>query len=215
MRFVPSARPLLSLATSVTLVGAISACSGEDIAERVIENRLEAEGAGDVDLDLDGGNVRIETDEGVVEMQIDDEGNMTIQNEEGSMEMSVEDGNISMESDEGSFEMNQGSELPADFPAAVPLPDGLVLQVSQAVETPEGSSYILSGTVTGNAEEVADRHISAIEAAGFAQIQVIRSTGSVIYNYSNGELVIGGFVADDPSSPGNSQTTLQVGPDPG
>ena len=210
-----SLRPLLSIAATTLVVTSLAACSGEDIAERIIENRLEAESGENVDLDLDGGNVRIETDEGVVEMQVDDEGNMTIESEEGSMEMSAEDGNISIESDEGSFEMTQGSELPSGFPAAVPLPDGLVLQISQSVETPEGSSYILSGTVPGTADVVADRHIAALEAAGFTQLQVTRSGGAVIYNYSNGELSFGGFIGDDPSTPGSATVSIQVGPDQG
>lgn len=214
MRHVPSPRALISL-TAVAVV-TLAGCSGEDLAESFIENRIEAESGEDVDIDFDGGNVRIETDEGVVEMRTDGDGNMTIESDEGSMEMSSdEDGNISIETDEGSMELTQGSELPADFPSGVPLPGGLVLGMSQVVETPEGSSYFLSGTVNGSPDDVADAHIAALEAAGFTQDVVSRSPGNVLYSYTNGELVVGGFLADDPAAPGSTGVTIQVGPDPG
>jgi hypothetical protein len=212
----PTLRRLAPIAVTVVALVTSAACSGEDIAESIIENRLEAEGGGEVDLDLDGGNVRIETDEGVVEMQTDEDGNVSIQNDEGSMEMtSDEEGNLSIRTDEGSMELTQGSELPPNFPSSVPLPSGLSLEVSQVVESPEGTNFFLSGKVTGNGEEVAEAHIAALESAGYTQDVVSRSPGSVLYNYSNGESVVAGFVADDPSSPGVAVVTIQVGPSPG
>ena len=68
-----SGRRRLAGVAVVAVVG-LAGCSGEDIAERIAENRIEAEAGEDVDIDLDGGNIRVETDEGTFEMNADSEG---------------------------------------------------------------------------------------------------------------------------------------------
>lgn len=60
-----STRTLLGLAAACTLLLA-SGCSAEDVADRVAEKAIEnaAGGEADVDLDVDSGEFKVETDEG-------------------------------------------------------------------------------------------------------------------------------------------------------
>lgn len=76
---------LVAVTASVVLAG----CSGEDIAESVIERQLEAEGGGDVDLDLGDGDIRVETEDGTFEMTTGEDGEVTIRNESADGETAV------------------------------------------------------------------------------------------------------------------------------
>ncbi|MGB0112273.1 MAG: hypothetical protein WBP59_03550 [Ilumatobacteraceae bacterium] len=51
-----------ALAATASFLGA---CSSEEAAERLVEQQLAAEGIEDVEIDLDTGDVRIETEDGV------------------------------------------------------------------------------------------------------------------------------------------------------
>ncbi len=90
-----------------------AACSSEDAAESFLENALEQEGGGDVDLDFgsDGG-FSIETDEG--SMSIDEDGNFVITDESGEVitgDVDVDgDGGVTIESDEGDFSLESDGD---------------------------------------------------------------------------------------------------------
>jgi hypothetical protein len=93
--------PALALAT---------ACGGgEGLAENVLERQLESEGVEGVDIDLDSGEFRIETEDGVIEFDEDGDGGMTIETEDGT------------------FSQQSGSEIPDDFPSDIPRPEGTVV----------------------------------------------------------------------------------------
>lgn len=115
-----------AVATSVVLAG----CSGEDIAESVIERQLEAEGGGDVDLDLSDGEIRVETEDGTFEMTTGDDGEVTIRSESADGETVVAEGDgdeFVVTDGEDTFVAGSGAELPDGFPTDFPLPDATLV----------------------------------------------------------------------------------------
>jgi hypothetical protein len=186
---------------AIAVVGA-AGCSGEDLAERVVENRLEAESGGDVDIDLDDGNIRIESDEGTFEMNADGDGNISIEGSgaEGNISIDSEDGVTVIESDDGTATISQtGAGVPDDFPASVPLPEGFEPQFSQSMSTPEGDGWILGGEMDGSPSEIGDAYLPALESAGFEQVQRTEMPDSVIFTYDDGTYSVTGMIGDDGS----------------
>ena len=83
---------------------ALAACSGEDLAERVVENRLEAETGEDVDIDFDDGDFSVRTEDGEITFDADEDGNVSISgsSEDGEFSIESEDGETVIESEDGS-----------------------------------------------------------------------------------------------------------------
>ena len=95
-----------ALALGLVVVGA---CSGEDLLENAIENRIEAESGEDVDIDFDDGNFTIESEDGTVEFSTDDDGNVTVDGVgEAGEEFSInsDDGTTTIESEDGTVEFS-------------------------------------------------------------------------------------------------------------
>jgi hypothetical protein len=109
---------------TIALCSLATACSGEDFAESVIERQLAADGA-DVDLDLSGGAIRVETDDGTFEMTTDDDGAVSIRTEDddgGTTVIEADGDEVVMTDGDESVVVASSAELPADFPADFPLP---------------------------------------------------------------------------------------------
>lgn len=224
-------QPVMAAAL-VTVAFVAVGCSGEDLAESFIENQIENESGGEVDIDFNDGGINVETSDGSFQMSTDEEGNVSIETEDGSMEMSAdedgnviiesedgsaqmssdEEGNIVIESDEGSMEMTTGSELPSGFPSSVPIIDGLTISFSQVLETEQGTNWTVNGSVPGTAEDVGVAYGAMFEAAGFSQTMMSQSPGLVLFTYENAELSVSAFVSDDTANPGVAMVNLTVGP---
>lgn len=116
-------RPLVALALlpALLLFGGCGEAS-DKIAEKAAEKAIENQTGGDVDIDADGGGVRVETPDGVFE--------------------SDAEGNFSMESEDGT--VTAGAGLPEDWPEDLPLPDGV--EVVYGSSSPEGATVTLTGT---------------------------------------------------------------------
>ena len=70
-----------AVAAAAALV--LGACSSEDLAEKVaeeaVEQQLEADGqSGDVDIDIDDGNVSIQGEDGEIQFDVDEENGLTV-----------------------------------------------------------------------------------------------------------------------------------------
>jgi hypothetical protein len=191
-----------TVAAAAVLGLVLGACSTEDVAERVaekaIEQQLEDEGGGDVDLDLGDGQVRIEGEDGeevVVDIDEDGEGNVSIQGSgsQGDVEMSFGDDGVSVISTpEGEF--RTGTELPDDFPAGVPVPDGMTIESAATMSGADGTTFVINGTVAGDFAGATDAYASALEAAGFAQVSMTETSDSTFFSFGDDEWdVAGGF----------------------
>lgn len=217
----------------VAAVAVVAGCSSEDFAERIvenqIENQLEREGGGDVDIDLGSGEFRVETEDGVVEMVTDEDGNMRIQSEDGVIEMQTdEDGNVSIEGDgvdgefsidsedgvtvfegeDGSATFSQGADIPDDFPGSVPLPGGLVTEFSQTMAMDEGDTWSIYGTIDAAPGDIGPGYLEALDGAGFERQSVTETTDAYIFTFDDGAYTVTGMVGDN--GDGSSYVNLTV-----
>jgi len=191
---------ILGVTALIGLVGA--GCSSEDLAERAIEEGIERESGDDVDIDLDDGNVRIETEDGVVEMNTDGDGNVSIEGEgvDGDFSIDSEDGVTVIESEDGDTVVSQGGgEVPDDFPGSVPLPDGFEPEFTQSMSTSDGGGWVLAGPIDMSAADLADSYFAALESAGFARQAVTETPDTIIFGFDNGEYSVNGVAGEDGS----------------
>jgi major membrane immunogen (membrane-anchored lipoprotein) len=180
---------------ALTAVAALSltACSSEDLSERaaeeIIEGQLEAEGE-NVDIDLNDGDVRIETPEGSTVIDVDDEG-------DGQIQFEGDDGDVQVQFDEGG-----GIDLPENFPSDVPLPGGLSIMSASSLDAPEGATFIISGTVDGSFGDATAAYTSALEGAGFTQQSMTESTDGTFFAFVGDGWNISGGMYPDPNGDG-------------
>jgi hypothetical protein len=190
-------------------------CSGEDLAEKVIEDRLEAESGEDVDIDFDDGNIRVQTDDGELSIDVDEDGDGSVSvsgsGEEGDFSIQSEDGETVIESDEGSAVLSSSGDLPDGFPDGVPIPDGLTIQLSQAIESADGTMFSVTGEMPGAPADVTADYVASLEDAGFAQTQLTTTPDGGFFVYDDGEFDVAGSVGAG-SDDGMSFINIAVSP---
>jgi hypothetical protein len=175
-------RPLTALAT-IGIVVAFTACGNS--TESGVEQLIESQGGGDVDLDLDGdGGFSVQTEEGG--MSIDEDGNFVITDADGSVvtgNADSESGEFTAESEDGSFRIDASGEIPEEWPSDVPSPEG----IEGASSTVTQSSTELAITVTGQAgESFVDDYGSTLEDNGFERTSSFESDANITRVYENG-----------------------------
>ena len=162
-RRIPVTRLALVVAGGATVM--LSACG--DSAETGIEQLIEQQSGGNVDIDSDDGSFSIQTEDG--SMTVDENGNFVVTDADGSVitgNADSESGEFNIESEDGSFSSGSTSELPEDWPADVPTPDGMTITTASSMESTDGSAIQLSGTTDDPASFVAD-YTAQLETAGF------------------------------------------------
>lgn len=190
-------------AITAAAVLALGACSAEDLAEKAaeeaIEQQLEQEGGGDVDLNLDDGEIRVEGSNGeevVVNVNEDGDGNVSIQGSgsEGDVEMEFgEDGQSVISTPEGEFVTGTNS-LPDGFPENVPVPDGMTIESTGAMDSPDGPTFVVNGAVAGDFAGATAAYKAALEGAGFTQQSMTESADGTFFAFVSGDWnVSGGF----------------------
>ncbi len=111
MHHVP--RSALLVLTALSLVaGAGCGTVSEKAGEKIAEKAIEAGSGGNAKVDLGGGGVVVETDEGTYR--------------------SDGEGNVRIETEDGTYTAGTG-ELPEGWPAEIPLPDDLEIVSSSAI----------------------------------------------------------------------------------
>jgi len=200
----PHRRPALAAGIAVAGLFALSACGADEAAERGIEELIEREGGGDVDIDGDDG-FSLETEDG--SMTMDEDGNFVITDEDGEVVVGDvdDDGNLTVESEDGNFSAGSGSEIPDDWPSDVPRPDALAIDGSVSTSDDDTVGYVVTGQ-TDDAD-FADDYGSALESAGFEVQSEFTSDGAVQRQYSNGTWGVSVGVFTDS---GPSQVTVTV-----
>lgn len=228
------------LAVPVAAAAAAGCGGGEKLTESFIEDRIESESGQDVDLDfdLDGGNFSIQTPDGELNIQTDADGNVLIEGGDESGDFSIrsdEEGNVSVEgpdgetqdfsiqsdsdgmvieSDEGTAVIGSGSEVPADFPGAVPLPDGMELQYSQSMTAEGTTTFLLSGVVGAAPSDVLAAYAATLEGAGFAQQQLTTTPDGGFFAYADDAWSVSGAMGADGDAGGTSVTiTVSTAPE--
>lgn len=193
-------RRLAPFVAGVVLLG--GACS--NAAESGLENLIEEQGGGDVDLDLDGdGGFSIETEDG--SMSIDEDGNFVVTDENGDTitGQADEDGGVNIESEDGSFTSGSTTELPDQWPAEIPQPDGLAIESATVIGSEDDQSITVSGTA--QSADFVDDYAMQLESAGFTQESTFESDGTVNRVYVNNPWTVGVVYFGD-----GDRTTISV-----
>jgi len=167
----------------------LTACG--NATESGIEQLIESQGGGDVDLDLDGdGGFSVQTEEGG--MTIDEDGNFVITDADGSVitgDVDADGGGINVESEDGSFSAGATTELPDAWPDEIPEPDGLAISSASVIGSGTEQAITVSGSVDG--DEFVDSYGAALGSAGFEEESTFSSNGTINNVYTNGTWTVG------------------------
>lgn len=216
----------LGLAAVVVLAAACGN-SGEDSLEQLIER----ETGEDVNIDFGEDGINVQTDEG--SFTVDDDGNFVITGEDGevitgdidadgdSVNVQSDDGNISIEGDgetgsveisgdDGDVSFQSSTEIPPEWPADVPQPTGLDIEVGSAFTDENGTAVTVTGTVGGDLVTYVGEYSAMLEAAGLPQTSNFESDGAATAFHENAmwDVVVSGTPLDD----GTNQMSVFVSP---
>ena len=186
---------------------AIALTSCGNATESGIEQLIESQGGGNVDLDLDGdGGFSMQTEEGG--MTIDEDGNFVITDADGNVitgGADAESGEFNVESDDGSFSAGATTELPEEWPGDIPEPSGLEISSATIIGSATETTISVTGNVDGDG--FVDGYASALESAGFSEDSTFKSDGTINNVYSNDEWTVGVIYFGDQ---GDNQVTISV-----
>ncbi|MEO1058131.1 MAG: hypothetical protein AAFY28_14565, partial [Actinomycetota bacterium] len=184
-----------------------AACSSA--TEEGIEQLIESQSGGDVEIDLDDGGFSFDSDEG--SFSVDEDGNFvvegedgevftgqatddgfTVEGEDGNADFSIdgEDGDVVFESDDGSFEFSEGGDIPDEWPSAVPTPENLAVTASSFFGDDTGGQSSVTGNVEGSPVEYVEAYGAALETAGFEETGVFTSGDDITATYESGEFTV-------------------------
>lgn len=195
-----------SLGVLVLVAGAsvLTACG--DSGEQGVEELIEQQSGGDVDIDTDDGGIAIQTEDG--SMTVDEDGNFVVTDENGETitgNADSDDGSMTVEGEDGSFSGGATTELPDEWPSDVPAPDGLTIASAFVVSDTGSDAITVSGTVDG--EEFLDDYGSQLEDAGFDSTSEFKADGTANRVYSSDVWTVGINSVEDESG---NQVTISV-----
>jgi hypothetical protein len=197
-------RPLILLG----LAGfALTFTACESASEEGLEQLVESQGGGDVELDLDGdGGISVQTEDG--NMTVDEDGNLVITDADGSTvtgNVDAESGDVAFETEDGSFSSGSTTELPDEWPGDIPEPDGLAITTATVIGSDTDQVINISGTVDG--EGFLESYAGALTSAGFNEDSTFTSDGTINNVYSNDNWTVGIFYVGDQ---GENQVSISV-----
>ncbi len=196
-----------------------TACGGDEIAERIAENRIEAGGGGDVDIDVDDGDVSVKTEDGEFSIQTDDDGNVSIEGigdrtTASRSRIDAHNGETVVETEDGTSVITQSTDLPDGFPADVPLPDGIEIQFAQSSsETGQGTGYVDRSDL-GSFDESNSSRSCRVDSKtnGFERQQLTETPDGTILLYQRSDYdVAATFSRDDGDGTGFQLTLIPGG----
>lgn len=156
---------LIAAVVAVSLIGCGKSVQ-ERISEKIVEEVIEKSSEGNVDVDIDGDSVKIETKDGSMEIESDDD-NVVVKDEEGNVILAGGD----------------EAEWPDSLPATVPEFKGEL----DSFMTMDESNVIL---VFNNVElEVIEEYVEKLEKAGYTEQMKFDMDESLMYTYQLNEEV--------------------------
>ena len=169
---------------ALALLGGLALTACGNATESGVEELIESQASGDVDVDLDeDGGLSVQTEDGG--MSIDEDGNFVITDADGSVvtgNADTEGGGFSAESEDGSFRVDTSGEVPEEWPDDVPQPEGIEGASSTVTQSPTE----LAITVTGQAgESFVDDYSSTLESAGYEQTSNFESDANITRVFEN------------------------------
>ena len=167
---------------------AFSSCG--KATETGLEQLIESQSGGKIDLDSGDGGFSIQTEDGG--MRIDRDGNFIITDADGSViigRADSETGEFSMESDEGGFRAGATADLPNEWPSDVPEPKGLAINSATVIGSNAEQAITISGTVASG--DFVATYGKALESAGFDEDSTFKSNNTINNVYSNGKWTVG------------------------
>ena len=200
-RTISVSRGLLVLVAGATV---LTACG--DSGEQGVEELIEQQSGGDVDINTDDGGIAIQTEDG--SMTVDEDGNFVVTDENGETitgNADSDDGSMTVEGEDGSFSGGATTELPDEWPSDVPAPDGLTIASAFVVSDTGSDAITVSGTVDG--EEFLDDYGSQLEDAGFDSTSEFKADGTANRVYSSDVWTVGINYVEDESG---NQVTISV-----
>jgi hypothetical protein len=134
--------------------------------EEVIEKALD----GDIDIEFGEDGFSVESEDG--SLSIDGDGTFTVVDEDGDettgeIDIDADGGDLSIDGQDAGVEFSTGSELPADWPSDVPVPDGIAITSSTSLDEDGAASIILTGTSSGDPVGWANAYGEQLQDAGF------------------------------------------------
>lgn len=202
--------------TGLVVVGVVavgSGCGGDKLAEKLVEDRIEAEGGGDVDIDFDGGDLSIKTEDGEFSIKTDSDGNVSVQGSgqdgDGNFTIDSENGETVFEGEDGTAVFSQNGDLPEDFPGEIPVPDHVTIVFAQSATSGEGTGYAIAGTTARSIGDVSAEMQSSLEANGFSQEQLTTTPDGSIMVYRSASYVVTAIIGESSET---TSLTLNVAP---
>jgi hypothetical protein len=226
--------PASNIRTSVKISAAVAACLAfsacgaiaEKVTEEGAERIIESESDGDVDFDFDSGDgsFSVQTEDGTFAANADgsfvvtgengevlsgsanDDG-LVVLNEDGDpvLNVSGDSGEISIEGEDGENVFRVVTEIPAEWPSDVPLPDGLTIEGgTYIIDDGETLMTLIGAPNNGDAFEYIENYGNALRAAGLNETGQFDSSAGGSTNaqriYENNEWVVNMIAFVDDSS---------------
>ena len=122
-------------------------CKGrivQNLTENAIEKAIEQESGGNVDVDLDDGEI-------------------TIQGEDGEVNISTDDETVEIQSDDGEATFGTGADLPEGFPSGVPVYDNMTITTSWKSSADGKDNYSITAVSEDNVDDVFGWYKSELE----------------------------------------------------
>ncbi len=171
-------RPLIVLGVTGFALS-LTACG--KASETGLEKLIESQGGGDVGLDLNGdGGFSVQTEDGG--MSIDENGNFVITDANGSVvtgNADAETGRLNVQTEDGSFSSGTSDEIPEEWPSEVPRPDALTIVSVTSMQSPEGSTFQVAGTIDDVKAFLAN-YVAQLEASGFSSETPVEYNGDEV-----------------------------------
>lgn len=166
-------------------IAALSACDSDSATEQLIES------ASDGAVDVDDGNINIETEDGSANIDLEDgDFSATDENGEtvtGNVDVDGDGSDFNVETEDGEFEVSSDGGIPDEWPEDVPQPEG----IENSTSTVTSDSESLAIFVVGSAgPDFVTEYGTALEAAGFEETSSFESPGTITNSYEMGTVTV-------------------------